>query len=274
MDDPEADAPVTPRGAAPRVFAATLYCEMCDRPTPHRILRMDPVRKSGSHRVQGTARCRVCQWTHRFESRTPGRVEVARIVSDGKISVRSRVELPANVHVQVGSGIPGSEEPFRVLRIDTRKGNRVRSALTNEIATLWAVRDVGAVVPVSIVEGRFTRTVRLVVPRETEFEVGGRSTVEGTPLRIVALRARGRTWRQPGDRFRALEVSRLYGRRTDIPPAGRSDWSSGRGMPSSRTSSSSRSERSRSGPGVSRDRIVPRRRSASGGAVVQRLSPS
>ena len=191
MDDPEADAPESPRGPGPRVFAATLYCEMCDRTTPHRILRMDPVRKSGRRRVQGTARCRVCQWTHRFESREPGRVEVARIVSDGKISVRSRVELPAHLHVQVGSGIPGSDEAFRVLRIDTRDGHRVRSALTEEIATLWAVRDAGAVVPVSIVEGRFTRTVRLVVPRETEFEVGGRSTVEGTPLRIVTLRAPG-----------------------------------------------------------------------------------
>jgi uncharacterized Zn finger protein len=274
MDVPEAQAPVASRGSAPRVFAATLYCEMCKRQTPHRILRMDPVRKRGSPLVQGTARCRVCQWTHRFESRQPGHVEVARIVSEGKTSVRSRMELPSNVHVQVDSGIPGSDEPFRVLRIDTKDGRRVRSALTDEVATLWAVRDTGAVVPVSIVEGRFTRTARLVVPRETEFEVGGRSTVDGTPLRIVALRARGRTWRQPGDRFRALEVSRLYGRRTDIPPAGRSDWSSGRGIPSSRTSSSSRSERSRSGPGVRRTRIVPRRRSASGGALVQRLSPS
>jgi uncharacterized Zn finger protein len=274
MDGAPEEVEVGGRATLPRVFAATLFCEMCDRPTPHRILRMDPVRRTGSDRVQGTARCRVCQWTHRFESRQPRRVEVARIVSQGGTSVRSRVEVPAGVHVQVGSGIPGSEEPFRVVRVDTKEGHRVHSARTDDVATLWVVRDVGAVIPVSIVEGRFTRTARIVVPREVEFEVGDRSTVDGTPLRIVALRARGRTWRQPGDRFRALEISRLYGRRTDMPPAGRSDWSRGRAIPSSRTSSASRSERSRSAPGVSRTRMLPRRRSASGGAEVHRVSPS
>jgi len=258
------------RESVPRVFAATLFCELCNGETPHRILRMDATRRSGVGPVGGTARCRVCQWTHRFESRLPERVEVARIVSAGRTSERSRIELPAHARVEVGSTVPGSDEPHRVRRIDTRAGDRVLSASTDEVATLWVVRDEGAVVPVSIVEGRFTRAVRLVVPRSTVFEVGGRVTAQGTRVDVVALRARGQTWRREGDAFPAGEVQRLYGRRSDTPPAGRSDWSRGRGSPSSFESSTSRSPRSRSSPGVSRNRTSPRARTADGGATVQR----
>lgn len=274
MDEPDAPPTVAARGASPRVFAATLFCEMCDGLTPHRILRMDAPRRTGAGAVRGTARCRVCQWTHGFESRPPGRVEVSRIVSTGKLSERSRIELPAHSHVQVGSGIPGSEENFRIRRIDTRTGARVRAASTDDVATLWVVRDEGAVVLVSIVEGRFTRASRLVVPPETVFEVGGRMVADGIALDIVALRAKGTTWRRPGDRFAAREVQRLYGRRTDSPPAGRRDWSTGRGRPSSFESSTSRSPRSRSSPGPIRTRTSPRARTAGGGATVHRSSPS
>jgi len=274
MVDPDAAEALPARGPAPRVFAATLYCEMCDGLTPHRVLRMDPTRRAGSGPVQGTARCRVCQWTHRFESRPPEQVQVAQIVSAGKTSVRSRVELPAHAQVHVGSGVPGSDEPFRIRRIDTRDGDRVLAASTDEVETLWVVRDEGAVVPVSIVEGRFTRATRLIVPRETVFEVGGRLTADGTPLDIVGLRARGRTWRRPGDAFAAEEVQRIYGRRTDRPPAGNRDWSSGRGRPRSFESSTSRGPRSRSSPGVRRTRTSPNARTRTGRATVHRSSPS
>jgi len=274
MVEPESPAPPSSREVVPRVFAATLFCEMCGGSTPHRILRMDPPRRSGGGPVRGTARCRVCQWTHRFESRSPGRVEVARIVSAGRLSERSRIELPAHSHLQVGSRIPGSDEPLLIRRIDTRAGARVKSASTDDVATLWVVRDEGAVVPVSIVEGRFTHATRLVVPPDTLFEVGGSCTADGTPLDIVALRARGTTWRRPGDRFAARDVQRLYGRRTESPPAGRRDWRTERESPRSFASSTSRSPRSRSSPGVRRTRTSPRARTASGGATVHRSSPS
>lgn len=256
------------------LYAGSLWCENCGTETPHRVLRTDPVRRDGSGSVQGTARCQVCRWTHRFESRPEGRVEVSQVVSVGGTSAHSRIELPAHVRVQVGSGVPGSGEPLRVQRIDTRDGRRVRAAQAEEVLTLWAVREVGAIVPVSIIEREQTRAARLVVPRETPYEVGGRLTIEGTPLDIVALRAKGATWRRKGDRFLAGEVQRIYGRRTVSPPAGRSDWRRGRGRPSSFESSTSRAPRSRSSPGARRTRTSPRARTADGGATVHRSSPS
>lgn len=267
--------PARSRGSrTPKILSATLRCDNCGEATPHRVLRLDPARRGGTGVVHGTARCQICQWTHRFDSAAAGTVDIACIVSVGQVSERSRITLPAHRQLQVGSGIPDSPEPVRILRIDTRDGRRVPAALTDAIATIWVVRDVGAIVPVSIVEGRRTRTARLIVPRETPYEVGGRVTVEGTRLDIVALRARGHTWRRPGDAFEAAEVQRIYGRRIEIPPAGRSDWSSGRGTLRSFASSTSSFDRSRSSPGVRRTRTTPRARTAEGGATVHRSSRS
>jgi len=279
VTDPMTDeaAPSEPGEGArrrPRVHRSTLPCETCGRPTPHRILRVDPGRGGGATVVRGTARCQECGWTHRFESERPRTVEVALIESVGRESVRSRVELPGRSRVEVGTGLPGIDRPLLVQRLDDRSGRRVTAARTEEIATVWVVRDVGAIVPVSIVTGRITRAARLILPRETPLAVGNRVTVDRLRLEIAALRARGRTWRRPGDAFPAGEVQRLYARRISIPPAGRSAWSRDRGSPSSFDSSTSRSARARSSPGTRRNRIVPRERTADGGATVHRSTAS
>jgi uncharacterized Zn finger protein len=266
------DPPGSSPGDAPKILSAELFCDNCGRETPHRILRLDRSARPARGRVAGTARCRECRWTHPFESVAPTRVEVTQIVSEGHTSTRTRIALPAHRRVQVGTGLPDSPVPVLVRRIDTQEGQQVTSAVTDEIATVWVTRDVGAVVKVSLVLGRLTRTSRLVVPPETPFTVGDRVTVEGIRLEIVALRARGQTWRRPGDTFPAGDVQRLYGRRRVIPPAGRSDWRRVRETPSSLASSTSRAARSRSSPGVRSTRTAPRARTALGGAQVHRSS--
>ena len=160
-----------------------------------------------------------------------------------------------------------------VQRIENRAGKSVSSARPEEVATIWATRDVGAVVPVSVVEGARTWTDRLVIPRTSRLTVGEPLLVRGHSLRIVALRARGKTWRLLQDSFPAEEVQRLYARRTDSPPAGRRPWSRDRDSPSSRARATSTSERRRSGPGERRTRTFPRARSAAGGAAVHMVSP-
>jgi uncharacterized Zn finger protein len=275
---PADSVPGTPKEAPSpepgRLLSATLPCETCGRDTPHRILRLVSRPGAASGDLRGIARCRECRWTHPFEVVGPSSVEVTAVVSEGPRSEPRRASLPRGRRVQVGTGVPGSSDGLRIHRIETRSGRSVPEALAEEVSTLWVTRNVGAVVPVSIVEGARTRTVKNPWPPETLLEVGARIRLDRTDLFIVGLRAHGRTWRRPGDRFPAREVGRVYARRTEIPPAGRRDWSSGRGMPSSRTSSISRSDRSRSGPGVSRTRTVPRRRTASLGAAVHRRSPS
>lgn len=273
-DTPQEDAVTASEVGPPRLLAATLFCENCGEATPHRILRLDRRSRATSGRVSGVARCRTCQFTHPFDSIPEDRVELSLIVSAGPTSERSRLSLPRRRTLQVGTGVPESESPLTIHRIEDRSGHSLSHGLAGDIATVWATRDEGAVVPVSIVDGAHTRAIRITLPPGAMMVVGDRATVDRFEIRIFALRARGRTWRQPGDRFPAVEVGRVYGRRIDRPPAGRSDWSRERGTPRSRASSTSRSERSRSGPGVNRTRTTPRRRSASGGAAVHKMSPS
>jgi uncharacterized Zn finger protein len=196
------------------------------------------------------------------------------IVSEGPRSIRRIMALPPGAVLRLGTRIPGLDEALLPRRIDGRDGRAVLSARADEVATVWATADAGAVIRVSVIEGATTRPARLVAPPTRSFTVGDEVTVDGYRLSIVALRARGRTWRRPGDAFSAAEVQRLYGRRTATPPAGSRDWRTDRETPRSRASSSSIRGRSRSSPGVTRTRTSPRARTAASGAAVQRSRPS
>ncbi len=275
MSDPEptADAEEDGSSPTPRLLAAGLFCENCGERTGHRILRLDPRSDAATGQVRGIARCRVCRFTHPFEEVSPPPVQVSTIVSEGATSRPTRMLVPAGARLAVGELVPDSDPPMKIHRIDTTRQERVRGAGARDVSTLWVTPDVGAVLPVSITGGRRTEATRVVLPPETEVAVGEPLRLSGGPLRIVALRARGHTWRRAGDRFTAAEVQRVYVRRTESPPAGRSAWRSDREIPSSRASSTSRSARSRSGPGVRRKRTVPRDRSADGGATVQSVAP-
>ena len=263
-----------PRDASSsRIQSATLFCESCARLTAHRILRLDRRGRTPGGSVRGVARCRECRLTHPFASAPEERVDVALIVSSGATSERRRVSLPRFRKLQVGSGVPDSEEPLVIHRIDDRSGRPLSHAAAGEITTVWTRRDEGAVVAVSIVEGRRTRPVRVTLAHETVLRVGDELRVESEVVEIVGLRARGNTWRRPGDQFSVDEVARVYGRRSSMPPAGRSPWRRVRVSPSSRTRSTSTASRPRSAPGTRTARSLPRVRIADGGAAVQSVSP-
>ena len=258
--------PVAPEGgSAPsetaagdgRLSSARLYCETCASETPHRVFRLRRPPGGGSGAVGGVARCRVCRTTHPFESALEPTTELAVVLSDGPTSERRTVRLAPATEVEVDRPLPGFEPRSRVRRMDARDGTHPRVARAAEVDTVWASRDVGAVVKVSVVNGPTTRTTRWTTDPRTVAEVGRTVTVEGRPLTVSALRARGHTWRRFGDRFEAGEIERLYARRSERPPAGNNRWSSDRSMPRAATSSASRVRRSRSSPGVRRKRTVP-----------------
>jgi uncharacterized Zn finger protein len=257
-------------GSGVRLHSATLWCESCGRFTSHRILRLRP---STRPTVRGLARCRECQLTHPFESSEARRVELALIVSRGTTSTRSTISVSATRRVQVGSGLEGSDAPVTVRRIEDWKGQSRPHATASEVRTVWATRDEGAIVPVSVVAGRHTESERLALPHGTRLRVGDELNLAQESVEIVGLRALGRTWRRWGDEFSADEVSRVYARRTSMPPAGRRPWRIERESSSSRASAISAASRSRSAPGTRRARTVPRERKAAGGAAVQSRSP-
>ena len=276
--EPMPDAPTVPpvpdEEAPPTsaLASAALYCERCGRVTIHRIFRVRRGGAAAGKGFSGVARCRECRWTHPFESVPAGAAKVDLILSDGRESVRQSLTLPPDAEIAVGAPVPEFRERTLVRRIDLTGGRSVPRTRASSAATVWAVRDFGAVVKVSLIEGARTRTDRMVVDPGRRYEVGAPIRIGRADLTIVALRARGHTWRKVGDSFAAGEVDRLYARRTVRPPAGRSDWSSDRDTPRSRARATSASARSRSSPGTTRHRTSPRTRTADSGAAVHRSS--
>jgi uncharacterized Zn finger protein len=257
----------------PPIASATLLCPNCGHSTPHRILRLDPASDTSEGGLRGIARCRTCRFTHPFESVPTEEVEVDLIVSSGSRSERRRVRLPRFARLKVGSTVPGGDERVTIRRLDDPSGRSVPHADAHAVPTIWGVLDLGAVVRVSVVEGARTRATVVRLPHGTILEVGEPMVVDGARAQIVALRANGRTWRRPGDRFGSDEVVRAYVRRTESPPAGRRDWSRSRGTASSSARATSIAARSRSSPGTRVTRSVPRARRADGGADAQSRSP-
>jgi len=253
---------MTEMGEAPTAAAlgsAVLYCENCGRETPHRILRLG--RSAGgraSRAVAGVARCRECRWTHPFLSAPRAHVTVEAVVSLGSNSVRREVDLPPSERLRVGDRLPGVAPPATVRRLDLHDGGTPTEADAREVHTAWAVQEGPHLLRIAVLQGSRSTTERLAAVQGLQLGIGQELRLPAGPVTIVALRARGHTWRRPGDGFPAEEVDVVYARRTVRPPAGRSGWSRARPTPRSRASSTSRAERSRSSPGLRRNRTVPR----------------
>ncbi len=268
------DAGATRERRPNRIAAATLQCESCGKETPHRVIRWVRSGHGTTSFTSGVARCRLCRFTHRFDVARAKEVEIDEIVSDGPVSTRRSVRLPASAELRIGAEVPGSDPPCLIRRIDLRAGGSPERAVVNSVGAIWVAPLLPPSVPVSILEGPRTRPSRWSPRAEEAVGVGDEVEVDGVVSEIIYVRARGRTWRRSGDRFPTGEIDRLYVRRTVRPPPGRRAWSRVRGMPSSRANSASRRERSRSGPGVNTTRRAPRRRTASRGAIIQRVSPA
>jgi uncharacterized Zn finger protein len=256
--------------AARRLHSAELECEVCGRATQQRVLKLETSGPGATDRsMRGVARCGVCHWTHPFSMEAPRNVGVSLVVSDGSRSSPERRELPAGRRVQVGSRVPRSDPPLKILRIDRRDGRRVPEARTEEVATLWVSPDRGLEVPVSLLLGRRTQSIKLPLSPEDEITIGGELRVPGGTVRVVGIRSGMHTWHGTGDHFPAGSIVRIYARRTVMPPDGKSPWMRSRETPRSPASSFSRESRSRSSPGVRTKRTSPRARRAAGGATDQ-----
>lgn len=258
MTGPRPPSAPAARARALPIRSAVLPCEVCGEETPHRLLKVAGGGRGGAS-VAGLARCSRCHLTHPFEDRAPAAShELWMVLSEGRSSRRERRSLPPTRHVEVDELLEGEDPPLRVRRLEGPGGQDLREALARDVATLWAVVDRGPRLDVSLIEGQRTRATSWVPPEGATVRVGDRLELPEASTFIIGFRGRGRTWRRTGDVLPASEVTRIYARRTVMPPAGRSAWRTDRFRPRSRTSDRSTSSRVRSSPGVRSTRTVPR----------------
>lgn len=271
-EEPSASESGRRTSATAAVHSGVLACEVCGRDTPHRILHVESGSPGGA--LTGIARCQVCRTVHRFQILRARTREVRVIASDGPASRTLVASVPLDRTWVPGDRLQVGSEELVVRKIESTKGRPMPSARTAKVAAFWATVDRGAVVPVSLIEGRHTSARRLLLRPETPITVGSPLEVDHERVRVSALRADGRTWARPGDSFPAARVQRVYARRNDSPPAGNRGWSSPRPSSSSTASARSVSSRVRSSPGTRTARRVPRERSAEGGATLQSSTSS
>ena len=230
--------------AGPPVHSTVLFCEVCGTDTVHRVLRWIPTGAG----VEGTARCGTCRWTHPFREAAEVRVGVWVVRSEGTESRRERREVPSRARFVVGQPVAAEEPTWVVRKIERLDHASAAEADARDVATLWTRRETGEI-PVSLIDGATTRTTRWRPREGTVVRIGDAVSIDDASAYVIGFRGRGRTWRRAGDELPASEVTRVYARRIRRPPAGRSRWSTSRGMPRSRTSSFSRSARPRSSSG-------------------------
>jgi uncharacterized Zn finger protein len=225
------------------VGAASIFCDVCQEATPHRILSLRGPRPAAGSALSGIARCQRCRLTHPFGSPARRPCTVRAIVSEGPVSRSLELRLPAAREVGIGGKVLFGREQFVVRRIELAGQRSAAVARPEEIACLWVTNDRGFHVPISIVEGRRTRSIRWTPPGGARVGVGDSLSLDGNQYIVTGIRSGGRTLRRASGSVDASSIERIYVRRTWNPPAGSSDWSRSRETPSSRESSRSRSLR-------------------------------
>ena len=269
------ETPSDPSVAIPSIPLHSLetMCPFCSSLTPHRVLHLRPHAPLGrpgassGGPILGVARCLTCRTTHPFTAEIPREVQIPVILSEGATSALHRVHLPREHPIRVGDSIRVASREVRIQRVEWQAGTPRTADRAHQVRTLWTVPDDYVILRMALAEGARTLPLRARVRADFRLVPGDLMNVEGRAYRVQGYRVGARTYDRPGPGHTAQEISRVYLRSAERPPAGSSDWRSVRPTPRSRDRLFSTSSRSRSSPGRrSHFREAPERENEEGGA--------
>ncbi|MCS7122229.1 MAG: hypothetical protein NZ895_06500 [Archaeoglobaceae archaeon] len=175
-----------------------IYCDTCKEETLHVL-------------VKGNLyRCTICNTFSSYDEKV---YEVRAVISSGPRSLRGKVKLKLGELVEKENElIVETEEGHKVGKvtsIELRDGSRSDVASAENISTLW-LKDVGEVeVKFSLHRGRVTRSFKMLVGGETEFEVGEVLNIENDKFIVHRVKLiNGEVLRK--GRVKAKDVKRVY----------------------------------------------------------------
>ena len=197
-----------------------LACPSCspEAETVHEVIR------PGGH---ATVRCTACDHTHKAEVVEPETTPLTIVVSQDGESFTTEMDVPTAGVVATGEEfVVDTAEALmevRITGIELGPERRVEEAPIDDVETLWtrAVDNVSVDVTLHPKDGDAdqTRSLRLTVPGDTEFEVGEtvefgdeEFSVEGLQIRDDAPAYRHEKLDHPGDLAYAKDLKRLYAR--------------------------------------------------------------
>ena len=197
-----------------------LVCPSCSpaAETVHEVIR------PGGH---ATVRCTECDHTHKTEIVEPETTDLTIVVSQDGESFTTEMAVPTAGTVATGEEFvvdtPEALMEVRITGIEVGPERRVEEAPTDDVETLWtrAVDNVSVDVTLHPKDGDAdqTRSLRLTVPGDTEFEVGEtvefgdeEFSIEGLQIRDDAPAYRHEKLDHPGDFAYAKDLKRLYAR--------------------------------------------------------------
>lgn len=180
-----------------------IYCDICKEETLHEIVRAE----------KNLYRCTQCGG---YTTHTPRReMKIRAIISSGAESVKGSIKVYEGEKIEKGDEyIVDTEDGHKigeVTSIEMKNGQRVESAQSEDIETVW-LRDVGEVeLRMSLHKRSVTSPYKMVVDGETEFEIGENIYIDGKKFRIHRIKLiSGGVLRREGSRARARDIRRLY----------------------------------------------------------------
>jgi len=187
----------------------------------------DRPRGDTSRWPHATVRCTACDHTHKAEVVEPETTPLTIVVSQDGESFTTEMDVPTAGVVATGEEfVVDTAEALmevRITGIELGPERRVEEAPIDDVETLWtrAVDNVSVDVTLHPKDGDAdqTRSLRLTVPGDTEFEVGEtvefgdeEFSVEGLQIRDDAPAYRHEKLDHPGDLAYAKDLKRLYAR--------------------------------------------------------------
>ncbi|MCI0497842.1 MAG: hypothetical protein L0Z54_06095 [Thermoplasmata archaeon] len=183
--------------------AVIAECPTCGE-APHTIVRG---RSSSTTALDAVARCNQCGTVHHIALRQPKDIPVRLVVSQGRVSRTTSVDLlPADV-VRVGDEFFAGREYVQVRGIET-DGKRVLEAPAEDIETIWARSFDKIPVRFSVHRGARSVPRQVMAPPDEEFSVGDVMEVDG--LRFAVHKIKCEDGRTP-ETAQAREIVRVYG---------------------------------------------------------------
>lgn len=168
-----------------------------------------------------TLQCQACERVFRDVLETPEDLEVRCVISDDAESWPTTVLLPEGERIRVDDEVYAEGHRLLVTAVEHEDGHRVRSAVPEDLGTIWCKVFDTVTVKVAVNQGHRTWTGDLEVSPEEEFLIGDEITLKWGDARIHAIKTE--TGVRHDGSAPARTIKRLYAKALDAEPIGFED---------------------------------------------------